>query len=313
MAQPERPLRVGVLGTSYWAWWCHGAALAAAPGAELVGFWGRTPANARAAAERVGGQAFEDLDQLLEQVDAVSIALPPDVQAPVAVRAADAGKHLLLDKPLALEVAAADEVVRAVDAAGVSAVSFMTFLFQPGVVAWLEDLNRIAEENGPWEVVQISLAGSISAPGSPYAESVWRHEHGGLWDWGPHALSLVRSLLPPVERVSATRGPRDIVNVALEHTGGASSLLTLTVSAPEAATHTTATVWGPGGRHHIELPLVNQIDAYAGAFGQLLESIASDRPHPLDAAYGRQTVAILDAARRNLAIPSESRMASPEA
>jgi predicted dehydrogenase len=202
-------------------------------------------------------------------------------------------------------------VVAAVDRADVRTVSFMTFLFQPEVVDWLEQLRRSAEEHGPWEALQISLAGSIDVSGSPYANSVWRREHGGLWDWGPHALALVRSLLPPVERVSATRGPRDTVNVALEHAGGPSSLLTLTVTAPEAATHTTATVWGPGGRHQLELPSGNLREAYARAFGQLRESIRSGTPHPLDAAYGRGSVAILDAARRNLQRPSGLRMDVP--
>jgi hypothetical protein len=52
---------------------------------------------------------------------------------------------------------------------------------------------------------------------------------------GPHALSLVEALLPPITQISATRGIRDTINVSLEHEGGAGSLLTLTVTAPEVA------------------------------------------------------------------------------
>src|SRR4030095_15522686 len=48
-----------------------------------------------------------DVDELLAEVDAVAIALPPGVQAPLAVRAAEAGKHLLPEQPIALDVAGA--------------------------------------------------------------------------------------------------------------------------------------------------------------------------------------------------------------
>ena len=95
-------MRFGLLGTGYWAAETHAAALVAAPDATLVAVWGRDPAKAALLADRYGIRAYEDVDELLADVDAVAIALPPDVQAPLAARAARAGKHLFLDKPLAL-------------------------------------------------------------------------------------------------------------------------------------------------------------------------------------------------------------------
>src|SRR5438445_4230490 len=152
MASDDRArLRFGVLGSGYWAWWCHATVLAARPDLEYVGLWGRDPAKVTAAVAHVGGRGYDDLDDLLNAVDVVSIALPPDVQAPLAERAARAGKHLLLDKPLAFDVAAADHVVAAAREAGVATVSFMTFLFQPEAIAWLEHMKRLAAEHGPWE------------------------------------------------------------------------------------------------------------------------------------------------------------------
>ncbi|WP_432577651.1 Gfo/Idh/MocA family oxidoreductase, partial [Kineococcus arenarius] len=79
----DAPRRFGVLGTGHWARTCHGAALAAHPDVELVGFAGRDPARAAAVAEQVGGRAFASPEELIEQVDAVTIALPPHVQAPL--------------------------------------------------------------------------------------------------------------------------------------------------------------------------------------------------------------------------------------
>ena len=72
-------------------------------------------------------------------MDAVAFAVPPHVQAPLAVRAAEAGKHLLLEKPVALSVADADAVVTAVEKAGVASVVFFTWRFNREIRAWLAD------------------------------------------------------------------------------------------------------------------------------------------------------------------------------
>lgn len=305
------PRRFGVLGTGHWAQWCHGTALATHPDVDLVGFWGRAPDKAEAAARSVGGRGFADLDALLAEVDAVAIALPPDIQAPLAVRAARAGKHLLLDKPLALDVSAADEVVVAVGASQVASVSFMTSLFEPDVRDWLDRMGELAEQHGPWEGAVASFAGAIDTPGSPYADSLWRQERGGLWDVGPHALSLVLSLLPPVERVSAARGVRDTVNLGLEHVGGPGSSLTLTVTAPENAAGASLVVWGPGGRHALPVVTGDAREAFGRAIDQLRESVRDGRPHLLDARYAREVVAVLDAAERQLSRPLPDRAAAP--
>jgi hypothetical protein len=164
-ADAYRRPRAGVLGTGYWAWWCHGTVLAAHPDVDFVGFWGRTRRNTRAAIDAVGaGEAFDDLDAFLERVDLVSIALPPDVQARLAATAARAGKHLLLDKPLALDLTAVDGVVDAVDQTGVITLTFLTYMFQPDVIEWLHRMGDLATTAGPWEGAIVSCAGSINSP-----------------------------------------------------------------------------------------------------------------------------------------------------
>src|SRR3954451_23581403 len=95
-------MRFGVLGTGFWAREIHAASLAEHPDAELVGVWGRDLAKAKALGAQFDVQGYDDLDALLTQVDAVSFAVPPDVQVPVAIHAAEGGKHLLLEKPIAL-------------------------------------------------------------------------------------------------------------------------------------------------------------------------------------------------------------------
>ena len=150
-------LRFGLLGTGYWAQETHGAALATSEDAEFVGVWGRNPAKAEAVAGRFGVRGFADLDELLREVDAVAIALPPDVQADLAVRAAVAGRHLLLDKPLALSVESARRVVDAAAAGDVASVVFFTSRFRPEVAAWLRGRRRRRLARRPRHLVRFDL------------------------------------------------------------------------------------------------------------------------------------------------------------
>src|SRR6202012_4730827 len=80
-----------------------------------------------------------DFGEFLDSVDAVAFSVPPHVQAPLAVRAARAGKHLLLEKPVALAAEDADQLVAAVEEARVASVVFFTWRFNTEIRAWLTD------------------------------------------------------------------------------------------------------------------------------------------------------------------------------
>ena len=119
-------MRFGIVGTGYWARQTHGTAIAAHPDAELVGVWGRSFAHATELAESFGARPYEHVDAMFADVDAVAFAVPPDVQAELAVRAATRGCDLLMDKPMAFTTEAADRIVEAVDHAGVRSLVFLT-------------------------------------------------------------------------------------------------------------------------------------------------------------------------------------------
>ncbi|WP_380170241.1 Gfo/Idh/MocA family protein [Kineococcus sp. DHX-1] len=300
------PTRFAVLGTGHWARTTHARALADHPDVEFAGFWGRDAGHAAAAAAQFGADSWngdDGLADLLARVDAVTLALPPDVQADLAVRAADAGVHVLLDKPVATDLAAADRLVEAVQRNGTASVEFLTYLFMPEITTWLERMTALAAEHGPWEGGVFRWAGSIDAPGNPYGQSRWRRERGGLWDTGPHALSIVRSLFDEVVAVAAARGPRDAVGATLQHRGGAATTLSLTLTAPQGAGGSFATVWGPGGRH--DLPRFHDTAAqgFARAVDRLRTAVATGVPDALDVRNGRDAVAVLAAVEAHLQRP----------
>jgi predicted dehydrogenase len=287
-------LTFGLFGTGHWAAEVHAPALAAHPRVRLAGVWGRDPAKARALAERYDVPAFDDVDALIEAVDAVSVALPPDVQADIAVRAATADRHLLLDKPLALSLPDADRVVAAADRSGVASIVFFTRRFQPEVAGFL----AAAAATGGWHGARGVIYASIFQPGSPYAGSVWRRTHGALWDVGPHALSLLLPVLGRVTRVAAMDGPRDSVHLMLAHAEGATSTLSLTLDAPPSAVTSEFAFYGDNGIDVVPEGTGTRVETLGLAIDQLLAEIdAGTRDHRCDVRFGREVVAVLAAAQ----------------
>ena len=287
-------MRFGVLGTGFWASEVHAASLAEHPDAELVGVWGRDLAKAKAVGAQYDVPGYADLDALLAEVDAVSFALPPDVQAPLAVRAAEAGKHLLLEKPIALDVADADRLVAAVRATGVATVVFFTLRFQDSTASWLAQAARMRLAGGA-----ASWIGSRA--GSPADNSPWRDEHGALWDLGPHVLSVFLPALGPVTAVQAGGGLGDTVHLVLHHASGAASAVTLSHTVHPMAAGMEFFVHGDAGRA-VLLPDFGQARAaHEAAVGDLMAAALTGGTHPCDVGFGRDVVVVLAAAQRALA------------
>jgi predicted dehydrogenase len=292
--------RFGLFGTGPWARLAHGPALARHPDVELVGVWGRRPRAVAAVAEQFGVRAYEDAEALIADVDAVSIALPPEVQAPLAVRAARAGRHLLLDKPVATTVGNAHAVAEAVETAGVASVVFFTLRFDAGSAAWIE---RQAA-TGAWYTGRADWYGAVFGPdGNPLTDSPWRRYEGGLWDVGPHALSVLLPVLGEVTEVHAARGAGDTTHLTLRHENGASSTAALTLTAPSAAAGVAIEFRGTHGVATYPDDLGGPaVESFGRAIDALLAAIA-DGPgsaHPCDARFGARVTEILAAAEAAL-------------
>lgn len=283
-------LRFGLAGTGYWADEVHARALTDSPDAQLVAVWGRDPAKAARVADRRGARVAADVDDLIAGVDALSFAVPPHVQAPIAVRAAAAGRHLLLEKPVARSTEAADTLARAVRGAGVASVVFFTWRHDPGVAAWLDDVagREAVGAEAHW-------VGSIFAEGGHF-DTPWRRDPGAaLWDVGPHALSVVIAVLGPVAAVAgAVHDRHGTVRVLLRHDGGAASALMLSLSAPPAAVTTGVRAMTTDGWTSAPRPQLGSAELLGRAVEQLVaRAREGSTDHPLDAAFGAEVVRVL--------------------
>ena len=289
-------MRIGLIGNGYWARATHAAGLLAEPAVTLTGVWGRDLAKSDAMAADLGITVYRDPDELFADVDAVAFSVPPQVQLELALRAAALGKHLLLEKPIALSAADADRLADAVGQAGVASVVFFTSRFDAAQRQWLDE---VFSQPG-WDGGSGRWLGAAFAPDSPF-DTPWRHQFGGLWDVGPHALSIVIAALGPIEELSAMAGPRDQVHLLLRHRGGAVSNYVLGIDNPPAAGGSRFTIWGAAGQRELPPGPSDPVAALATAARELAAAAELDQPsHPCDVQFGRVVVRLLAEAQRQL-------------
>lgn len=188
------PLRVGVVGGGPWARDAHIPLHRTEGPTSLAAVWARSPdRRARLRAEDI--PVVDSFEALLEASEAIDFAVPPNVQAELAPRAAAAGKHVMLEKPLALDGAGARAVAESVADAGVASVLWLTRRFLPAVEQFLESDDPVAG------VSVVQAHGGMLPDGFLVEPSPWRDAYGALADLGPHALDLAEQVAGRIEQV----------------------------------------------------------------------------------------------------------------
>ena len=171
-----KALRWGVLGAARIARDAVCPAIHLAEGAELVALATRNPARAAPFLARYPGLAVHaDYAALLAEpgIDAVYIPLPNHMHVPWTLRALEAGKHVLCEKPIALEAGEIDGLIAARDASGRMAAEAFMVLHHP---QWLRARDLIAE--GAIGRLR-HVSGSFCYTGLPADDIRTRAEFGG--------------------------------------------------------------------------------------------------------------------------------------
>jgi predicted dehydrogenase len=188
------PIGIAVVGYGYWG---PNLArnIAERPEFRLVGLCERDPARAMDFARRYPGCEVEhDLDAMLldPRVQAVSIATPPATHYDLARRALEAGKHVMVEKPLATSAAHAEELIEL--AAGVERVLMPghTFVYSPPVNK-VRDLIRAGELGDVYFITSSRMNLGLYQP------------DGVISDLAPHDLSILLYWLGrPVTHIAAS-------------------------------------------------------------------------------------------------------------
>mgnify|MGYP001638261755 CR=1 FL=1 len=184
----------------------HAQALAAIDGARLAGVFDPTPASMARAARDYGVRAFESMEAMLScpEIDAVCVLTPNGLHAPIALQALAAGKHVVVEKPMAITMEDADRLVAASEAAGLQFCVISQLRFSPAVQA----VKRAVEAGELGRIVSASLSMKYYRDDSYYVNSgwhgTWAMDGGGaLMNQGIHGVDLLQYLAGPVRRLSA--------------------------------------------------------------------------------------------------------------
>ena len=151
---------------------------------------------------KVYGEVNEALND--QDVDAISIALPHALHCEVAVAAAEAGKHVLVEKPMAMSVDEATQMMEAADRAGVRIFVAENIAYEP-MSQFLREIVRTGKHIG--EIVSASFSRGFRAPQYGFeGRRAWLStpERGGSGTWllhGIHSIAQVRYVLGEVDTV----------------------------------------------------------------------------------------------------------------
>jgi UDP-N-acetyl-2-amino-2-deoxyglucuronate dehydrogenase len=199
-----RPHGFGIVGAGVISA-THAKAIAALPAARLVAVTDVVPERARAFAESYGCQVEPDLDALLARgdVDVVSVCVPSGLHAEVGVQAAAAGKHLVVEKPIDVTLAAADRLIHAARAAGVVMTVISQHRFDPGLV----ELRRLLDSGDLGRLVFGEASTKWYRTQGYYDSAAWRGtcelDGGALMNQGIHYVDLLRWSMGPLAEVTA--------------------------------------------------------------------------------------------------------------
>jgi predicted dehydrogenase len=201
-----------------------------------------------------------------------------------------------MDKPVATTVAAAREVADAAERAGVFSIVFCTSRFESVTSRWIDEQAA----KGDWFTAHAYWLGSLygTDSDSPFAASPWRRDKGGLWDVGPHALSVILPILGDVTDVTAVRSEPDLTHLVLRHTSGAASSAALTLSAPQGAGNGFE-LRGPNGTERMPEGTGSAPASFEAAIDGLLEAVRTGRAHDVDVRFGLRITEILVEAEKS--------------
>ncbi len=324
------PVRVGVIGLGE-VGQHHVKGLVNGTNAVLAAVADISEALRSRTAEETGAHAYASDVELLDDasVDAVVICVPHKFHADIAVRALEKGKHVLVEKPMAVSVAECDAMIAAAKAAGKLLGVSHNQLFYPAHEWLRSQISSKAIERPGAVRLRLAIGGKLGG---------WRADPdltggGLLFDAGFHRFYVARSLMGEVESVTATldtmdpRGvgeDRAIVTLAFRDGGQAvidagyhapkgvfddqievvSSSAMIRIPGIEAhfekfTSEPDVLVWKDGAWNAVEVESIDWSATVGRSVQNFVDAIRGDQPLRVDGEDGRRIVALLEATYRS--------------
>jgi predicted dehydrogenase len=266
-----RPVGVGIIGSQFVSS-IHAEALRAYPQAELRAVASPPPGHAQAFAERFSiPHPLTDYKKMLAmpEVDMVVVGAPNDLHCAITLDAAAAGKHVVMEKPLCLNLAEADRMIAACRKANVKLMYAEQLCFAPKYVR----LKQLLDSGALGKATLVKQSEKHDGPHAAHFWDVERSGGGVTMDMGCHAIEFFRWMLgrPKIESVYAqmstsvhgqkTRGEDNVILI-LELEGGATALAEVSWS-KQGGMDDRAEVLGSQGVAYADLLHGNAIETYS--------------------------------------------------
>jgi UDP-N-acetyl-2-amino-2-deoxyglucuronate dehydrogenase len=287
----------------------HFEALARVPGLELTAVCDADPARARAAGETYGVPWFRHYEEMLAQApsDVVVVATPSGMHPRHGILAAQAGRHVVCEKPMAISLSGADELVQACDDAGVQ----LFVVKQNRLNATVQLLRRAIDKGRFGRIYMANTTVRWARPQEYYDQAPWRgtweFDGGAFMNQASHYVDLMQWLVGPVESVvakTATLARRieaeDTGVAVLKFRSGALGVIEVTMLTYPRNLEGSITILGEKGAVKVGGTAVNRIEHWAFSEydddDKLVESVSTNPPSVYGyghEAYYRNVLAVL--------------------
>jgi UDP-N-acetyl-2-amino-2-deoxyglucuronate dehydrogenase len=238
---------------------------------QLVAVADTDVARAQAIGSEQGVPAFASLDEMLAAVpsDLVVICTPSGLHPQHGIAAARAGRHVLTEKPMAISLAAADDLVQACDAAGVHLFVVKQNRLNPAI----QLLRRAVDKGRFGRIYSANTTVRWTRPQEYYDAEPWRgtweFDGGAFMNQASHYVDLMQWLVGPVESVmakTATQARRieaeDSGAALLKFRSGALGVIEVTVLTYPRNLEGSITILGEKGSVKVGGTAVNRVDTW---------------------------------------------------
>ncbi|MCX5755738.1 MAG: Gfo/Idh/MocA family oxidoreductase [Gemmatimonadetes bacterium] len=269
----EQPIRVALVGCGRISK-NHIDAIAKVDNLTLVAVCDEVEARAKAAGEASGVPWFADYATMLSAVpcDVVTIATPSGLHPAHGIAAANAGKHVICEKPMAISLAGADALVAACDAAKVQLFVVKQNRLNPPI----QLLKRAIDKGRFGRIVVANATVWWTRPQEYYDQAPWRgtweFDGGALLNQASHYVDLMQWLVGPVESVMAKTATlarkieaEDTGIAVLKYRSGALGSIQVTMLTYPKNLEGSLTILGEKGTVKIGGTAVNKIEHWSFA------------------------------------------------
>ncbi|PTM56725.1 Gfo/Idh/MocA family protein [Desmospora activa] len=248
----------------------HVEAIEAAEGAKLSAVCDRDPRRLEPFAAK-GIHSFTDMERMITSVtvDVVNICTPSGLHAPLAIQAANAGKHVVVEKPMALTLKDADAILQACERNGVQLAVVHPNRFRPVMKA----LRQRVDEGAFGSFSHANATVRWNRNQEYYNQAPWRGSRamdgGVLMNQAIHNLDLMLWLMGDVEEVSAYQATRfrqieaeDVSVSVLRFASGALGVIEAAVTLYPRNLEESLALFGETGTAVVSGPTANWIQTW---------------------------------------------------